>query len=569
MENLFMNRLLAFSIAICPLPPLVFGWGMPLAIAAPVDSTNTTLLLEMGDRAGLMLVSSVAESLPLMTVGDRTGTAMIDRSTTPQPSQANLLQPSPQSKPTPLIQDSSVTLAATVTETSLTCPHSPPLVMGTPSSAIVSAIGIRFRDGAGKVTDEAGNLRQGRTPVDYICRNLRVRVGDVFQDDRARQDLRYLYGLGIFDRVTFITEPDGQGGLRLLYQVQEGATNSFSLAGGSDEVSGYYAGFGYRQQLGIATQAQASIQYGTRGHLQLSGSVFTPPLGDGTPGYRVYGFNRYTLSTVFDDTILLSNGDKVHINRLSTGASVLNWFGDWQGELGIAFNAISTRDASNRIFATDVQGNPLSFSGTGLDDLLTLNASLTIDQRDNPSDPVYGGILKLSSEQSIPLARGNILGNRLLANYTYYWALSDPRPDRLQETLAFNVQVGTVIGDLPPYLAFVAGGPESVRGYDFGAIGSGRSFFLTSVEYRFPVTELTVFEQAIPIGGVLFTDFASDLGSGRAVLGEPGVIRGKPGSGFGYGVGLRALSPFGLLRTDVGISDRGEVRVNFSFGQRF
>ncbi len=357
--------------------------------------------------------------------------------------------------------------------------------------------------------------------------------------------------------------------MQLLYYVQEGAANSLSVAGGSDEVSGYYAGLGYRQQIGSATQAEASIQYGTRGHLQLGASVFTPPLGDGTLGYRIYGFNRYTLSSVFDEAIRLPNGDKVHINRLSTGVSLLHWLGDWQGELGVAFNAISTRDASDRIFATDVQGNPLSFSGTGLDDILTLNASVTYDQRDNPSNPIYGGILRLSSEQSIPLARGNILGNRLQATYTYYWALGDPRADRLQETLAFNIQAGTVIGDLPPYLAFVTGGPESVRGYDFGAISSSRSFLLTSAEYRFPLTAISIFEQTIPIGAVLFVDFASDLGSARAVLGEPGVIRGKPGTGFGTGIGLRALSPFGLLRTDLGISDRGEVRVNFSFGQRF
>jgi len=68
---------------------------------------------------------------------------------------------------------------------------------------------------------------------------------------------------------------------------------------------------------------------------------------------------------------------------------------------------------------------------------------------------------------------------------------------------------------------------------------------------------------------VLFADFGSDLGSSSTVLGQPGVVRGKPGSGFGYGLGLRVESPIGLLRADFGINDRGENRFQLSIGQRF
>jgi outer membrane protein insertion porin family len=81
------------------------------------------------------------------------------------------------------------------------------------------------------------------------------------------------------------------------------------------------------------------------------------------------------------------------------------------------------------------------------------------------------------------------------------------------------------------------------------------------VEYRFPIAE--------PVGGVLFADFASDLGSGDTVLGSPAVVRDKPGTGFGYGFGLRVLSPLGLIRGDLGISDRGDIRFELTTGQRF
>jgi outer membrane protein insertion porin family len=100
-----------------------------------------------------------------------------------------------------------------------------------------------------------------------------------------------------------------------------------------------------------------------------------------------------------------------------------------------------------------------------------------------------------------------------------------------------------------------------VRGYDAGNVGSGRSYVLASAEYRFPIIQA--------LGGVLFADYASDLGSGDTIVGNPAGTRGKPGSGFGYGAGVRFDSPLGLLRADYGLNDQGESRLHFGIGQRF
>ena len=100
-----------------------------------------------------------------------------------------------------------------------------------------------------------------------------------------------------------------------------------------------------------------------------------------------------------------------------------------------------------------------------------------------------------------------------------------------------------------------------MRGYDSGDVGSGRSYVLASAEYRFPVLPI--------VGGVLFADFASDLGSGDTVLGDPAGVRDKPGYGFGYGAGVRLNSPLGLIRADYGINDQGESKVHLGIGQRF
>ena len=97
-----------------------------------------------------------------------------------------------------------------------------------------------------------------------------------------------------------------------------------------------------------------------------------------------------------------------------------------------------------------------------------------------------------------------------------------------------------------------------------GACSSiGKSYALASAEYRFPILNETV-------GGTLFADYGTDLGSSASVLGAPGIQRGRSGSGFGYGAGLRVKVPVvGMLRADWGFNDRGENRVQFGVGQKF
>jgi outer membrane protein insertion porin family len=132
-----------------------------------------------------------------------------------------------------------------------------------------------------------------------------------------------------------------------------------------------------------------------------------------------------------------------------------------------------------------------------------------------------------------------------------------------------NLQGGTIIGDAPPYEAFSLGGGSSVRGYDDGAVGSGRSFIQTTGEYRFPAFALIVRKQHVNVRGIVFVDYATTFGTGNEVLGKPSVVREKPGDGLGYGIGLQALTPFGLLRLESGWNERGGNRVYVDVGDRF
>lgn len=51
-------------------------------------------------------------------------------------------------------------------------------------------------------------------------------------------------------------------------------------------------------------------------------------------------------------------------------------------------------------------------------------------------------------------------------------------------------------------------------------------------------------------------------------LGDPAGARLKPGSGYGYGVGIRLDSPLGPLRLEYAFSDSQNKRFHFGVGHR-
>ena len=186
---------------------------------------------------------------------------------------------------------------------------------------------------------------------------------------------------------------------------------------------------------------------------------------------------------------------------------------------------------------------------------------LTQDLRNSFTDPSQGSLLKLGVDQSIPVGVGKISMTRARASFTNYTPVKLINLSPGAQSLVFNVQGGTVLGDLPPYEAFSLGGPTSVRGYEEGDVGSGRSYVQDSADYRFPVISI--------VGLGIFADYGSDLGTGSSVPGNPAGTRGKPGDGFGYGAGLRINSPIGPIRIDYAINSRSENRIQFGIGERF
>lgn len=429
--------------------------------------------------------------------------------------------------------------------------------------AYINDVQIRFVNAKGEDVERDGNPIERRVSEDFVRGEIQLKPGDTYSRQAVLRDLQQLHQLGIFRNVTVTTESVGTD-INVIYNVREITTRIPNFGGGYNDDLGVFLILGARQVIGRTERISAVFQPSLRDFEYDLRFISPYVAGENRLGYSIGTFRDRRVSDIFNEEVTLPDEERVREIRMGGNVTVSRPLGDWRGTLGLNYTSITTRDRDLTIVRRDEEGNPLTWSRRGVDELYTVSFAATRDWRNNPFNPTRGAILTLSTQQSIPLGAGNILMNRVLANYIQYvpfrW-LGKNDPDSLPEMFAFNLQAGTVFGEFPPAEAFRLGGSNSVRGYNSGEVGTGRSYFLASGEYRFPIGR--------DVGGVLFLDFATDLGSADSVLGKPALVRDKPGTGAGAGFGLRVRSQFGLLRLDLAVSDQGNVQVLFGTGQRF
>ena len=427
-----------------------------------------------------------------------------------------------------------------------------------------------------RIFDEEGEPIAGRTRDYIVTREVELEQGDVFRRDTARSDLERIFGLGIFEDASLSFTPgDDPRKVVLNFDVVEGNTGSIGAGAGVSSSSGVFGTVSYQERnLGGNNQnLSAEVQVG--GRTLLFNTRFVDPWIAGDPNrtsYAVNLFRRRSISLIFDEgetDVDLPNGDDPRVVRTGGGVTFSRPLApdpftraSWTVSAGLGYERVQIEDDDGEISPFDEQGNPLAFDESGKDDLFVLELDAVRDRRNNPRQTTSGSVLRLGIDQSVPLGSGNILFNRVRGSYSYFIPVDFTSfSEEGGETLGFNIQAGTVLGDLPPYEAFSLGGTSSVRGYEQGGVGAGRSFLQATAEYRFPIFSI--------IGGALFVDVGTDLGTGDNVPGEPAEVRGKPGSGFGYGAGVRVQSPLGAIRVDFGVNDDGDSRIHFGIGERF
>ncbi|BBM98926.1 outer membrane protein insertion porin family [Marchantia polymorpha subsp. ruderalis] len=428
------------------------------------------------------------------------------------------------------------------------------------AEAEVHNINIRFLD------RKTGEPTTGKTQPETLLRQLTTKKGQVYSLQQGRRDVETVFTMGIMEDVNLVPQPAGDTGMvDLTMNVVERVTGGFSAGGGlsgngitNGALSGLVGSFAYSHRNAFGRNQKLNISL-ERGQVDSMFRVnYTDPWIEGddkrtsrsiniqnsrSPGTIVHGIRRDAPSSV-----PVHGG--VTIGRLMAGVDYSRPLRPkWSGTAGINFQRAGARDDHGQPKVVDFYGGPLTFSGRAYDDMLVAKLEIVYtDSGDNGSSQ-----LVFNTEQGLPIAADWLFFNRINVR-----ARQGLRIGPMRCIASFSG--GSVIGDLAPHEAFPIGGTNSVRGYDEGAVGSGRSCIVASGEISLPLVG--------PVEGAVFADYGGDLRSGKTVPGDPAGQRFKPGSGYGYGAGLRVDSPLGPLRLEYAFNDQHARRFHFGIGYR-
>ncbi|XP_028758324.1 outer envelope protein 80, chloroplastic-like [Neltuma alba] len=245
-----------------------------------------------------------------------------------------------------------------------------------------------------------------------------------------------------------------------------------------------------------------------------------------SPEVRIHGVPKHKFSH--------SASGNVRSSTLSVGFHYMDESSstsDWSNTTSVNFKHIHFTNDGGRSISKDLDGFPVSFSGDSSDNMIVIKQESKYERITNDRF----SYLSLQMEQGIPFHTNLLTFNRLKFVASRGLKLGPA-------FFSTRVTGGSIVGSIAPHLAFAIGGPDSVRGYGEGAVGSGQSCIVSRNELTFPWNKGSE--------GVVFLDCGSDLRSGRRVPGNPGMRKRKPGSGFGIGCGIRLKYKLAYLTVD-------------------
>ncbi|XP_075520154.1 outer envelope protein 80, chloroplastic [Primulina tabacum] len=420
------------------------------------------------------------------------------------------------------------------------------------SEAEVNNIAIRFLDKTGEPT-------VGKTRPETILRQLTTKKGQVYSMIQGKRDVETVLAMGVMDDVSMIPQPAGDTGkVDLTMNIVERKSGGGISGGGgisSGITSGPLAGligsiaiyhknlFGRNQKLNLSLE---------RGQIDSIFKInYTDPWIEGDDkrtSRAVMIQNSRTPGTLVHGNQPNNNG--LTVGRITAGIEYGRPFRPkWNGTVGLVFQRAGAHDEKGNPIIRDFFGGPLTASGKTHDDMLLAKVETVYTRSGDPTSTM----LVVNMDQGIPASPEWLAFNRVNAR---------ARQGFFVGPACFLVCLsgGHMVGKFPPHEAFPIGGTNSVRGYEEGAVGSGRSYVVGSGEISFPVMG--------QVSGAIFADYGTDLGSGSTVPGDPAGARNKAGSGYGYGVGIRVDSPLGPLRLEYAFNDQRNGRFHFGIGFR-
>lgn len=477
---------------------------------------------------------------------------------------------------------------------------------------IISDVKLRFPGADGESIID-GKPRKGKTKEWVIKRELKTQPGTIFNRKILEADIGRLYGTSLFDDIKVSLGPDdlNPGQVIIFLDLSEQRTGSLTGGLGYSNSSGIFASIGLQETnaLGRAWSTNLNLnlgEYSTTYNFSLSDpwikgdkhktsfrtSIFLsrdyPQEFKSENNGRIYAVNDTNTSTsdTFSPIVLEKTGGGFAFSRPLNGGDPFKP-AKWRVLAGMNFKKVKMidGDGNKKPYGdmTPTTGNigdiicigftPNDGSCPVENTLISVVASTSRNNLNNSVNPTSGNKLTFGTEQFFSVGKNSPTFNRMRASYSFFVPTklinltkacksSNPTSEDCPQAIGFQFKAGTVLGELPPYEAFCMGGTSSVRGWGSCDLSVSKSFVEGTVEYRFPVWRM--------ISGALFVDAGSDFSSQKDVLGKPGKLLQKAGSGYSLGGGVGVKTPIGPLRLDIASKDlSGDWRYTLGVGWKF
>ena len=494
----------------------------------------------------------------------------------------------------------------------------------------VEGVEVQFLNKEGSATNDKGEPIRGKTKPWVVTREVSLRPGQVFNRRELEEDIKRIYGTGLFSdvKVTLKPVPAEPGKVVIVLGIVEQSSGSLS------------GGLGYSQSQGVFGQIQlqdsnlfgrawdlgTNISYGQYGGL--GDITFTDPWikdnkyrtsfrarfffsrevpqlfqnENNSFTYELQNFDGADFDVVTSRTVnndgtetVTTNFDTVAIQRIGANVQFVRPLNGgnpykkapWNLILSFGGQEVTPMDFSGGKYSYGVVGatsSPdtvpsnqvicLAYNCASENQLVSFRVGATYSTLNDPRNPTKGNFLSLGTEQFISVGENSPTFNRVRGSFTHYIPVEwlkifkgcRPKPGETK--------------DCKQALAFqVSAGTlvgSDIPPYEAFCLGGGnsvRGYYDCDLGVGKSFAEATI-EYRFPIfsiiSGEIFFDAGTTFGTQGDIPGNPGGLLGKKGEGYSPGVGLIVTTPVGPLRLEVATQDfSSDWRFNLGVGWKF
>jgi outer membrane protein insertion porin family len=466
-----------------------------------------------------------------------------------------------------------------------------------------------------------------------VTREVSLRPGQVFNRRELEEDIKRIYGTGLFSdvKVTLKPVPAEPGKVVIVLGIVEQSSGSLSGGLGYSQSQGVFGQIQLQDSnlLGRAWDLGTNISYGQYGGL--GDITFTDPWikdnkyrtsfrarfffsrevpqlfqnENNSFTYELQNFDGADFDVVTDrlgpdplnpgNEIVKTNFDTVAIQRIGANVQFVRPLNGgnpykkapWNLILSFGGQEVTPMDFSGSKYSYGVVGattSPdsvpsnqvicLAYNCASENQLVSFRVGATYSTLNDPRNPTKGNFLSLGTEQFISVGENSPTFNRVRGSFTHYIPV-----EWLKLFKGCRPKPGET-KDCKQALAFqVSAGSlvgSDIPPYEAFCLGGGnsvRGYYDCDLGVGKSFAEATI-EYRFPIfsiiSGEIFFDAGTTFGTQGDIPGNPGGLLGKKGEGYSPGIGVIVTTPVGPLRLEAATQDfSSDWRFNLGVGWKF